>query len=141
MTGISSPVEGILRVSIGAGEVAIVVAGCAAARSDAKTQAAAAAAEWLRNVRREIIIGISLLPAQSDRAGGRVGFDVAETHVPVHDPQLVGDASAFAAEADARLAAGFFEDLDVRPGDPAAPAGPEHLQHGFLGGESAGEVF
>ena len=56
-------------------------------------------------------------------------------------PSSFAIRSAFAGERDLRLAAGLGEDLDVGPGDPAAPAGAQHLQHRFLGREPAGQML
>ncbi len=91
-------------------------------------------------VLRRFRCGLSGL-SQANRAGRRVGFDVAEADVPSFDPQLLGDDGALAGEADAGLAAGVFGDFDIRPGDPAAPTGAEDFQHRLLGGESPGQVL
>src|SRR2546423_13464294 len=58
----------------------------------------------------------SCVTFQTDRAGGRVRFDVADADVPADDAEGVGDAGALAGEADVRLAAGVFEDFGVGPG-------------------------
>src|SRR5947209_845502 len=81
------------------------------------------------------------LTPQSDRAGRRVRLDVADAQVPAADALLGRDAQALAGEDDLRLAAQFFDHLDVRPGDPAAPSGADDLEHGFLRRESAGQVL
>src|SRR5439155_17190470 len=83
----------------------------------------------------------SCVTFQTDRAGGRVRFDMADADVPADDAEGVGDAGALAGETDARLAAGFFEHFDVGPGDPAAPAGAEDFEHRFFGGETSGEML
>ena len=68
-------------------------------------------------------------------------LDMADAHVPVNDAQVGCNARAFAAELNARLAAGFLEHFDVRPLDAAAPTGAQNFEHRFLGGESAGEML
>jgi hypothetical protein len=79
--------------------------------------------------------------AQADGAGGCVGFDVADADVPVGNSQTIGDLQTFAAEGNFWLAAFFFQNFDVGPGDSAAPPGAENFHDGFLGGESAGQVL
>src|SRR5437762_1698872 len=79
--------------------------------------------------------------AHADRTGRCVGFDVADADVPPADALLDGDAEAFATERDLGLPGRLGTDLDVCPGNPAAPARSNYLQDGFLCGESAGEVL
>src|SRR5688500_5817335 len=87
------------------------------------------------------LLNASRLAPEPDSARRRVRLDVADADVPAGDAQLAGDALALAGEDDPRLAAGFLGDLHVGPRDAAAPAGAEHLQHRFLGGEPPGEVL
>ena len=61
--------------------------------------------------------------------------------MPLGDSALLGDFGAFAGEFDAGLAGDVADDFDVGPGDAAAPTGSEDFEDGFLGGESAGEMF
>ena len=82
-----------------------------------------------------------LLPAEANCAGGGVGFDVADADAPAHEALLLGDVSGFAGDDELGLPTGFGEDFHVGPGDPAAPAGADHFQHRFLGGEPSGEMF
>ena len=65
-------------------------------------------------------------------------FDVADGDVPNRDSQISGDLQRFTGQRDFGLTAGFFDHFDIGPGNSAAPAGTEHFQHGFFGGESSG---
>src|SRR5437879_8616544 len=68
-------------------------------------------------------------------------LNMTDTHMPPHDAQLAGDARTFARQRNDRLPARLWPNLDIRPRDPAAPPGPQHLQHRFLRRESAGQVL
>src|SRR5262249_22044293 len=50
------------------------------------------------------------------------------------------DLLALASQLDRRLTGRVVGDLDISPGDPAAPAGAEDLEDGLLRGEAAGDV-
>src|SRR5262249_61407927 len=51
-----------------------------------------------------------------------------------------GDLLALASQFDRRLTGRVVGDLDIGPGDPAAPAGAEDLEDSLLGGKAAGDV-
>ena len=55
----------------------------------------------------------------------------------MHRSQIVENPFCFAGYLELRYAIGVVEDLDVRPGYLAAPAGFEGLQERFLGGKTA----
>lgn len=96
---------------------------------------------WLRFVGFNVAPSSFILSSESDRASRRVGFDMAYGNVPICDPLLGRDAQALAGQIDFRLAARFWEYFDICPCDPAAPAGAEDFEHGFLRRESPGEVL
>src|SRR5260221_644550 len=83
----------------------------------------------------------SLLPPHANRTSRRVRFDVADADVPPRDPALPRDAGAFTGQLDLRLARWIFHHLYVRPGDPPAPARPQHLEHRFLRREATGVML
>src|SRR5262245_710899 len=66
---------------------------------------------------------------------------MADAHVPLRDAEAARDPFTLPGEHDPGLAAGFGDDLDVGPRDAAAPASTQHLQHGFLGRESTGQML
>src|SRR5205814_8589079 len=95
--------------------------------------------EWSKNVQ---IAPTRLIRVAADRrlhadgAGRRVGFDMADADVPADDAQIRRDPGTLAREVDDRLPARFRADFDVRPGDPAAPARPQHFEHRLFGGKT-----
>src|SRR5207253_353011 len=54
---------------------------------------------------------------------------------------IICNPQAFAGEQNYRLAADFFCDLDIGPGDAPSPAGAQDFEHGLLRREASGQVL
>jgi hypothetical protein len=70
-----------------------------------------------------------------------MGLDMTKAHEPARNPTLGSNALALPRKPNARLTKRITDDLNISPGDPAAPSGSQHFQHGFLGCESPGQML
>ena len=77
--------------------------------------------------------------SDSNGRRGSLLFGMGDRKKNPLDAKSRGEAGGFAAQGHDGSAKGVGENLHVRPGDAASPAGADHLENRFLGREAAGD--
>ena len=85
-------------------------------------------------------LSFSFLPDRYGIRGG-VGAAVGDAHENLRHPELLDQLAEHAADGGHGAAAGRVANLNVAPGNPPPPAGPQRLKNCLLGRPAPGKVL